>query len=152
MVPPRASSPDPVDAAAPTGSPAEHHVARTRTLLREAVAEASHLPPLQVVRRHADCVEEILCELEVEGARYVLSRLQTRHPTASLSRREREIAWLIAQGFPTKAIGVALHISTWTVVTYLRRIYTRFGVRNRAAMVARLLEEGLLPLEKPEAR
>jgi two-component system nitrate/nitrite response regulator NarL len=62
-----------------------------------------------------------------------------------LSPRQREIASLVAQGFPTKAIGAALHISPWTVATHLRRLYLRFGVNTRASMVARLLEEGLLP-------
>jgi len=61
-----------------------------------------------------------------------------------LSPRQREIASLVAQGFPTKAIAVALHISPWTVATHLRRLYLRFGVNTRASMIARLIEDGLL--------
>ena len=61
-----------------------------------------------------------------------------------LSPRERQIAVLVAQGFPTKAIALRLGISVWTVSTYLRRMFARFGVQSRAAMIARLFEHGLL--------
>jgi len=63
---------------------------------------------------------------------------------ARLSPREREIALLVARGLPTKAIARHLGISMWTVSTYLRRIFARFGVGNRAAMIARLFQDGLL--------
>jgi len=69
---------------------------------------------------------------------------QTRRPRIGLSPREREIAALVAQGLPTKAIAATLAISRWTVLTHLRRIYARMGVGSRAAMVARLMENGLL--------
>jgi DNA-binding CsgD family transcriptional regulator len=31
-----------------------------------------------------------------------------------------------------------LHISSWTVSTHLRRIFTKLGVSSRAAMVAKV--------------
>lgn len=61
-----------------------------------------------------------------------------------LSPRERQIAVLVAQGFPTKAIALRLGISIWTVSSHLRRLFARFGVGSRAAMVARLFEDRLL--------
>ncbi len=64
-------------------------------------------------------------------------------PRRPLSPREAQIALLVADGLPTKAIAMRLGISPWTVSTYLRRMYARFGVRSRAAMVARLFEVGL---------
>jgi DNA-binding CsgD family transcriptional regulator len=66
-------------------------------------------------------------------------RLRTR-----LSPREREIVLLVAQGYPTKAIARHLGISIWTVATHLRRIFARLGVQSRAAMVARLFQDGVL--------
>ncbi len=100
---------------------------------------------LRRVRRDGDRVEEVLCEVDVDGARYVLARIAAARPAAvGISPREREIAALVAQGLPTKAIAAALAISRWTVCTHLRRIYARVGVGSRAAMVARLLQEGLL--------
>lgn len=61
-----------------------------------------------------------------------------------LSPREREIVLLVAQGYPTKAIARYLGISIWTVATHLRRIFARLGVQSRAAMVARLFQDGVL--------
>ncbi|MGH2349551.1 MAG: response regulator transcription factor [bacterium] len=70
-------------------------------------------------------------------------------PARPLSPREREIAFLVAQGHPSKAIAAILGISVWTVMTHLRRIYARFGVQSRAAMVATLLTRGLLEVSAP---
>ena len=50
---------------------------------------------------------------------------------------------MVARGYPNKTIASVLEISTWTVSTHLRRIFAKFGVRSRAAMVARLLEGGV---------
>ena len=61
-----------------------------------------------------------------------------------LSPREREIARMVARGYPNKTIAGVLEISLWTVGTYLRRVFAKLGVGSRAAMVARLMEEGLL--------
>jgi DNA-binding CsgD family transcriptional regulator len=116
--------------------------ARMQSLLREAVAEASRYP--QTTPTDQNRGAGVLCELEVDGTRYVLSRLPLPARAGTLSPREREIATLVARGLPSKAIALKLGISTWTVVTHLRRIFTRFGVSSRAAMVARLLEDGLI--------
>ena len=62
----------------------------------------------------------------------------------SLSPREREIVRMVAQGRQNKVIAAVLNISSWTVSTYIRRIFAKLGVGSRAAMVAKLLEEGLL--------
>lgn len=70
--------------------------------------------------------------------------MMVRGPTRRLSPREREIARLVAEGLPSKAIAVTLGISVWTVLTHVRRVYARFGVQSRAAMVATLLSAGLL--------
>jgi DNA-binding CsgD family transcriptional regulator len=62
-------------------------------------------------------------------------------PSASvLSPREAEVARIVAQGCPNKTIASVLDISTFTVSSYLRRIFAKLGVNSRAAMVARLLE------------
>jgi DNA-binding CsgD family transcriptional regulator len=62
-----------------------------------------------------------------------------------LSPREREIARLVAKGYPNKTVAAILDLSPWTVATYLRRIYAKLGVRSRAGMVSRLFCLGLAP-------
>jgi DNA-binding CsgD family transcriptional regulator len=61
-------------------------------------------------------------------------------PLVQLSPREQEIVRMVAEGHPNKVIAAVLNISTWTVGTHLRRIFAKFGVGSRAAMVARYLE------------
>jgi DNA-binding CsgD family transcriptional regulator len=58
-----------------------------------------------------------------------------------LSNREREIAQLVAQGQSNKQIAQQLQISKWTVLTHLRRIFSKLNVDSRAAMVYRLCSD-----------
>lgn len=87
----------------------------------------------------------LLLDVEVDGVRCLLiKRIAPTVPRCTtiricLSPREQEITRLIAQGHPNKAIADILDISTWTVNTHLRRIFAKFGVSSRAAMVARFL-------------
>jgi len=90
--------------------------------------------------------EEVIFDVEVDGARYLLIHL--RKPAqvqAQLSPREHEIVRLVALGHSNKIIGDVLNISSWTVCTHLRRIFAKLGVGSRAAMVARLPEIGRKP-------
>jgi two-component system nitrate/nitrite response regulator NarL len=85
--------------------------------------------------------EEILYESEIDGARYLLVRVTPlKTIQTSLSPREQEIVRMVAEGHPNKVIADVLNISAWTVCTHLRRIFAKFGVASRAAMVARFLE------------
>jgi DNA-binding CsgD family transcriptional regulator len=90
----------------------------------------------------------------IDGVRYSLIRsVETPgHPgvhdesacRCGLSAREHEIARMVAKGYTNKTIAAVLDISTWTVDTYLRRIFTKLGVRSRSAMVNQLTREGAL--------
>jgi DNA-binding CsgD family transcriptional regulator len=95
-------------------------------------------PVAQEVGR-ADCV---ILDVKVDGVRCLLTRI----PEAQilLSPRELEIARMVAKGYPNKTIATILDISSWTVASHLRRIFSKFGVSSRAAMVARLLQDAWL--------
>jgi two-component system, NarL family, nitrate/nitrite response regulator NarL len=82
--------------------------------------------------------EEILLDVELDRARYLLIRLPKSEERAQLSPREQEIVRMVAGGLPNKTIASVLNISSWTVCTYLRRIFVKLGVNSRAAMVARM--------------
>jgi two-component system nitrate/nitrite response regulator NarL len=89
--------------------------------------------------------EEVLIDTEVDGARYLLLRMRRLgHSRVQLSPREQEIVRMVAKGHPNKVIADVLNISSWTVCTHLRRIFAKLGVGSRAAMVAQLLEMGVL--------
>ena len=96
--------------------------------------------------RRNNPLDGVLLDLEVDGVRCVVVRRphDADHAEVSLSPREREIARMVARGYPNKVIARVLEISSWTVSTHLRRIFAKLGVSSRAAMVAQLLEEGKL--------
>jgi len=100
--------------------------------------------------------EEVLIDTEVDGARYLLVRMQRLGCSRiQLSPREQEIVRMVAKGHPNKVIADVLDISSWTVCTHLRRIFAKLGVSSRAAMVAQLLEMGVLASEhrmRPDPR
>ena len=86
--------------------------------------------------------EGVLLDVETDGIRCVLIDVPSATaPVVALSPRERDIARLVAQGYPNKSIAAMLEISPWTVSSYLRRIFGKLGVHARSAMVARVLEE-----------
>ena len=104
------------------------------------------LSPTGKVESGNGCVsEEVLVDTEVHGSRYLLLRMpKPNRARIQLSPREQEIVRMVAKGHPNKVIADVLNISSWTVCTHLRRIFAKLGVGSRAAMVAQLLEMGIL--------
>ncbi len=85
--------------------------------------------------------EQVLMDVESDGMRCILVRTKAQRETPPhLSPREQEIARMIARGLPNKTIAAVLEISSWTVGTYLRRMFAKLNVTSRAAMVAKLRE------------
>jgi DNA-binding CsgD family transcriptional regulator len=52
-----------------------------------------------------------------------------------LSPREKEIVGLLRRGLPSKVIAEQLSISNHTVKTHIQRIYKKYGVNNKAALL-----------------
>ncbi len=59
-----------------------------------------------------------------------------------VSPRQSEILSLIADGYSDKQIARRLGMSARTVDSHLQRLYQRYGVHSRAAMVAKWLLGG----------
>jgi DNA-binding NarL/FixJ family response regulator len=66
-----------------------------------------------------------------KAAREVLARRSERKDEPELSKREREVLELVAQGLPNKRIAFELSISEKTVKTHLTNIFERLGVSDR---------------------
>ena len=110
--------------------------------LGELIAKLSFKSPPQT---NDGTTEEILLDAEIDGSRYLLMRMpKPSRGRIQLSPREQEIVRMVAKGHPNKVIADVLNISSWTVCTHLRRIFAKLGVGSRAAMVAQLLELGVL--------
>jgi DNA-binding NarL/FixJ family response regulator len=70
---------------------------------------------------------------------------QLRNPSKEpLSQRELEVLSLIAKGHTNREAAARLFISEATVKTHLLHIYSKLGVKDRAAAVAAAFERGLL--------
>ena len=108
-------------------------------LLKEAAAE-------EIV----GAIEAVAAGQAVFGgaaATRVLSTLATtdRPGTAfpELSEREHEVLDLVARGLTNTAIAQRLHVTPKTVRNHVSNLYTKLGVADRAAAVARARDAGL---------
>ncbi len=70
-------------------------------------------------------------------------------PPPTLSRREREVALLIARGLTNRRIAKELSISERTVTTHVYHILKKLGATSRAQVAAWIVEQQLLPEEGP---
>ena len=69
------------------------------------------------------------------------------NPLEALSRREREILQLVAEGKTSQQIGEILSISPKTVDTYRSRLMHKIGVDDVAGMVRFAIQHGVISLE-----
>jgi non-specific serine/threonine protein kinase len=61
-----------------------------------------------------------------------------------LTRREKEVAVLIAEGLTNRGIAERLVISEWTVETHVRHILTKLGLRSRAQVAAWVVQRHMV--------
>lgn len=64
---------------------------------------------------------------------------QEKAPIEGLSKREREIARLLVAGYSGVNVAAISGLSENTVRTYVRRLYQKLGVANRADLVRKLM-------------
>ena len=89
------------------------------------------------------------------GRRFVSTRIaesfQTKldagSPIDSLSRREREILQLVAEGHPSAEIATLISISPKSVDTYRCRLMQKLGLRGLCDMVKFAIRHGLTTVE-----
>jgi DNA-binding CsgD family transcriptional regulator len=73
----------------------------------------------------------------LKNNRVVLSPLHNLEDVAEgISPREQEVVFEILQGKSNKQIADSLSLSYYTVENHLRRIYKKFGVHSRTALIA----------------
>jgi non-specific serine/threonine protein kinase len=68
-----------------------------------------------------------------------------------LSRREREVAAMVAAGMTSRAIAERLFIAERTVEGHLERIRNKLGVRSRTEVAVWAVEHGLGPSKLDKA-
>lgn len=66
----------------------------------------------------------------------LMSPAEGSTPKPKLTPRERQIVNALAKGFSNKQIAALLSLSQYTVENYLKRLFKKFGVHNRTALLA----------------
>jgi len=80
--------------------------------------------------------------LSLEAASTISKNETSKVPV--LTRREKEVLALIAEGLTNNAIGEKLFISTTTVDTHRKNLLAKFGAKNTAILIRRAVELQLI--------
>ncbi len=100
--------------------------------------------PLEEIARAIRAVHAGESYLEARIATKVLAELAPRKRPTTLSRREREVLRLVAEGHANKQIAQTLGITERTVKFHVTSILNKLGAGNRAQAVALAARRGLL--------
>jgi pimeloyl-ACP methyl ester carboxylesterase/DNA-binding CsgD family transcriptional regulator len=111
-----------------------NHIPRARLV---ELPGADHLPWMGRVDEVLNEIEAFLTDLNLSGS-------ANGAGVRALTRRQRTILELIAQGLSNKEIASLLYLSEHTVHRHLANILERLGVATRAAAVARMRSSSLL--------
>jgi two-component system, NarL family, nitrate/nitrite response regulator NarL len=68
-----------------------------------------------------------------------------------LSKREEEIAHMVAEGFSNRQISERLVLSEHTIKNYLFRVFEKLGVSTRVELTLYALKRGKIPRTRPQA-
>jgi DNA-binding NarL/FixJ family response regulator len=68
-----------------------------------------------------------------------------------LSKREDEIAHMVAEGFSNRQISERLDLSEHTIKNYLFRVFEKLGVSTRVELTLYALKRGNVPRTRPQA-
>jgi DNA-binding NarL/FixJ family response regulator len=80
---------------------------------------------------------------------WVISKSRARQFSADLTRRQREIVQMCAEGRPLKEIAIQLNLSLKTVEFHKHHIMEIFHLKSTPDLVIFALQQGLIPLERP---
>jgi predicted ATPase len=89
-----------------------------------------------------EAVGLVLADEPAEPGRQSASR---RGSSSALTRREAEVAALVARGLTNRDIAAQLYLSVRTVEVHVDHVLTKLGFRTRTQLAAWALEEGLRP-------
>jgi DNA-binding NarL/FixJ family response regulator len=84
----------------------------------------------------------------------IVQQLLSQSGSRNLTRREKQVLWLIGQGLKNRAIAERLYITRDTVRWHIRSVYAKIGVQDRlsAALYAREhLGEGIAVEQQPSS-
>jgi len=121
--------------------PTADALSRLRTLLDEVRDGGRTFSPVEFQRLADELGAAVTIDFSaVEHLGYPLVVLRDPEPStdrfATLSKREREVAALLAKGLRNKDIAAKLFISVATVKDHVHRVLAKTGLDGRAAVAA----------------
>jgi DNA-binding CsgD family transcriptional regulator len=123
--------------------PIEDHIvdAAEQSLQAKAKQEALPTPP-RLPAGAVVAVSKVEGDPVFNNAKCAILRVEPQdkpQPIEGLSKREREIARLLVAGYSGVNVAAISGLSENTVRTYVRRLYQKLGVANRADLVRKLM-------------
>lgn len=86
---------------------------------------------------------QILTRFRQNKAPFIQANASTKQ-NAALSVREQQVLEYITRGFTADEIAALMTVSRHTVLTFIRRIYTKLEVNSKAAAIYEARHQGLL--------
>jgi DNA-binding NarL/FixJ family response regulator len=86
-------------------------------------------------------------QLPANIATKLVRRISALREQATLTRREQEVLYSLAQGLRNREIADRLHITERTVKNHVTNIIAKLGVKSRTEAVSQALKEGLVKLD-----
>jgi len=131
-------------------SPVERYVYQPYIDAAHAVLEEAEWGAAWGEGRALTLEESVECALSKEETPSMPVPVPAEKPLASpqqanLTRREQEVAVLIARGMTNRAIAKELTLSEHTVATYVSRTHKKLGLRSRTQIAALTPSELPLP-------
>jgi DNA-binding NarL/FixJ family response regulator len=96
---------------------------------------------VRAVHRGDKWIEKVLATRALDR---LLARRSAEQDVAVLTRRELEVAQLVAQGFSNKAVAARMLITEGTVKLHVHHVYGKLGVDGRMSLAALLRRKGLV--------
>ncbi|WP_370272397.1 helix-turn-helix transcriptional regulator [Pseudooceanicola nitratireducens] len=96
-------------------------------------------------------IEELTQQLALGSGEFPRPMIAPEHDEiAQLTPREREIAYLVAQGFSRKECARLCAISQHTVSDYLKSVYAKLGINDRIRLTQIFNAAGSDPIAPPD--
>ena len=109
----------------------------------KASAAKEIIDAVRVVHAGRRYFSQAIAEMMAE----VVSRSAAASPLNRLSKRERQVLQLVAEGRSSAQIAATLHLSPKTVDTYRSRLMQKLHIGDVAGLVKFAIQHGLTPLE-----
>lgn len=115
-------------------------------LLRSCTLAELHATVVAAARGESILAPSVATRLLDELASMVRRSERGPEGLGALSKREREVLGLVAEGLNNRAIAARLFISENTVKNHVRNIHEKLGVHTRMEAVVRAVREGMLKI------